>query len=257
MNNSALRTLDILELLARSPQGLTVSQISKELHIPKSSAFDILAALQEKEFIAWEDPRTKTYGLGLSAYRVGMAYISRMDLYSAAHATLQELSEAIGQTVYLAVPDRDSVVYLDKLECDSPIRFTMKVGTKNAMYRTGLGKAILAACGEQTVRQLLSEPLEPRTATTITSVEALLRELEDTRKRGYALDMGEDNDLLRCIAVPIRDACWEPVAAISISMLTSSFEKADVPALAARLTDAALTVSRKLGCRNPTLYETE
>lgn len=254
MNHSVLRALDILELLAQSAESLTVSQIAKTLAIPKSSAFDILASLSQKGFVRTDDPKAKTYTLGLSTYRMGMAYMSRMDLYTAAHRSLETLCQTLGHTVYLAVPEQDHVVYVDKLESDSPIRFTMQTGGKNAMYRTGLGKAILATYPENVVRQLLSAPLEKRTATTITSPDALLAELSATRQRGYALDLGEDNSLLRCIAVPVRNSDGSCIAAISVSMLAASYEKEDPQVLAQTLTATALEISHSLGYQETTLY---
>lgn len=254
MNHSVLRAMDILELLAQSREAPSLSQIAKALDIPKSSAFDILAALAQKGFVRVDDPKNKTYALGLSTYRMGMAYMGSMDLYTAAHGELAALRQALGYTVYLAVPENDHVVYVDKLETDSPIRFTMRTGTKNAMYCTGLGKAILATYPLEAVEQLLQFPLEKRTATTITTRQALLAELETTRQRGYALDLGEDNALLRCVSVPIRDAQGCCIAAISVSMLAASYEKEDPQALAASLTATALEISHRLGYQETVLY---
>ncbi len=254
MNHSALRALDILELLAASDEGLTVTQVASALAIPKSSAFDLLAALQSKNFVALEDPRSKTYTLGLACYRVGMAYISRMDLYSAAHSRLEDLAQQLGQTVYLAVAHQGSILYLDKVEGNAPIRMTMKIGHKNVMHRTGLGKAILADWTEAAVREAFPGPYERRTETTITSVDALVQELIATRTRGYALDIGEDNSFLRCVAVPIRSADGSVAAAISTTMLTPSFEELGESNLATLLTEAALDISRKLGFRGTQLY---
>lgn len=256
MNNSTLRTLDILELLAQSQEPLTVTQVAQALNIPKTSAFDILAALQHKNFVRMADPRAKTYALGLGTYQVGMAYISRMDLYTAAHQHLGTLCRQLGQTVYLAVPEGDQVVYVDKLESDSPIRFTMRTGGKNAMYRTGLGKAILATYPQAHVRTLLPENLPRCTSTTLTTVDEVLIQLEQIRSQGYALDLGEDNELLRCMAVPIRDARGDCIAAISTSMLVSDFEKFQLSQLADHLTHTALLISQHLGYQGNHLYET-
>ena len=249
MNNSALRTVDILQLLADSP-GLSVSQISKQLKIPKTSAFDILTALTQRGFVRADEQ--KTYTLGLSAYRVGMAYIGNTDLYSAAHSRLSLLCEQLGQTVYLAAEDRGLVVYLDKAEPDAPIRFTRNPGECNQLYRTGLGKAILAARPE--LVQALSYPLERKTPTTLCTRQELLADLAATKSRGYALDIGEDDQLLRCVAVPVRDHAGVAIGAISCSMLSSEFEKQDPAVIAQQLTAAALDISQNLGYTATTLY---
>lgn len=249
MNNSALRTLDILELLAESGP-LSVSEVSRLLQIPKTSAFDILSALTQRGFTGTDE--LHRYSLGLATYRVGMSYIGSTDVYAAGHLRLGRLSKELGQTVYLAVEDGGFVVYIDKAEQDSPIRFTRNVGDRNQLYRTGLGKAILAARPELAER--LPYPLERRTHTTLCTKEALLADLEATRSRGYALDMGEDNSLLRCVAVPLRDREGKVIGAVSCSMLESEFEKADRAAIAAALTCAALDISHSLGFTGNQLY---
>ena len=210
MNNSALRTMDILELLAQSGP-LSVSEISRMLNIPKTSAFDILSALTARGFTK-TDPLHR-YSLGLSTYRVGMAYIGSTDLYEAGHHRLRLLSRELQQTVYLAVEDNAAVVYIDKAEQDSPIRFTRKVGDRNQLYRTGLGKAIMAA--EPALAECLPYPLERKTAATLCTKEELLSDLELTRNRGYALDLGEDNSLLRCVAVPVRNRNGKAIGAVT------------------------------------------
>lgn len=249
MNNSAARTLDILELLAREGP-MTVSQVGKALSIPKTSTFDILSVLVSRGFACIDEQ--KAYSLGLCAYRVGMAYIGKADLYTAGHSRLGRLCRELDQTVYLAVEDCGYVVYIDKAEQDSPIRFTRNVGDRNELYRTGLGKAIMAARPELT--DALPYPLERKTDTTLCSKQELLADLDATRSRGYALDRGEDNQLLRCVAVPIRDRESKAIGAISCSMLVPEFEKADEAHLAAALTEAALDISHSLGYTGSRLY---
>lgn len=248
MNNSVLRAMDVLELLSQGP--MTVTEVSRQLEIPKTSAFDILSALCSRRFAQCDDQ--KRYSLGLSAYRVGMAYISGTDLYSAGHVRLEQLCRKLQQTVYLAVEDRGQVVYIDKAEQDSPIRFTRRVGDRNSLSRTGLGKAIMAARPE--LLNTLTFPLPRITATTVCTKDELLKELELTRQRGYALDLGEDNHLLRCIGVPVLDADGTAIGALSCSMLVSEFETTDITMIAAELTATALDISYALGYTGTTLF---
>lgn len=248
MNNSVLRAMDVLELLAQGP--MTVTEVSRQLEIPKTSAFDILSALCSRCFAQCDEQ--KRYSLGISAYRVGMAYIGSTDLYSAGHAKLGQLCRKLQQTVYLAVEDRGQVVYIDKAEQDSPIRFTRRVGDRNELYRTGLGKAIMAV--RPALVDTLRFPLPRITATTVCTKEDLMHELALTRQRGYALDLGEDNHLLRCIAVPILDADGASIGALSCSMLVSEFETTDIQLIAAELTATALDISYALGYAGSTLF---
>ena len=255
MNHSALRTLEILEYLAASGEARSISEISRDLGYPKTSVFDIVGALLEKGFVKLDDPKLKTYTVGLSAYRVGMSYINRADLYSIAHEVLIDLKNRTGETVYLAVEDHGSAVYLDKVESSQPLQSACSRGSKKPMYLTGLGKAMLAGYDDAKIKTLMREPFERRTDTTLRDMDALMEDIAQTRKRGYAVDNGEDVEILRCVAAPIRNAQNETIAAISISMLYLRFTPEVEERVSRELVDAALQISRQLGYTKSQLYK--
>ena len=114
--------LDILGLIASSETPLTASEIGKELSIPKSSVFDIVNILSERGYITTVSPYGKAYRIGISAYRTGMAFVRRDGLFNSAHPILRNLSDATGETCYLAVEADGKIVYLDKAESSAPIR---------------------------------------------------------------------------------------------------------------------------------------
>lgn len=255
MNHSAKRTLEILEYLAVATEPRSVSEISRDLGYPKTSVFDIVGALLEKGFVRVNDPKLKNYTVGLSAYRVGMSYINRADLYSIAHGVLTDLKNQTGETVYLAVEDHGSVVYLDKVESSQPLRSTCSMGSKKPMYLTGLGKAMLAGYDDERIRTLMREPFERRTDTTLRDLDELMLDIAKTRKRGYAVDNGEDVEIIRCVAAPIRNAQNETIAAISISMLYLHYTPEVEERVSRALVDAALQISRQLGYTKSQLYK--
>ena len=252
MNNSAIRVLDIMELIASSGP-LSVSEVSRKLGIPKTSAFDIIKILAERGFIA-TGGESGRYCVGLSAYRVGMAYLSRVDLYSIAHPLLTSLCAELGQTCYLAIEDNGFIVYIDKAESQSPLRVLANLGTRNLMYLTGLGKAMLAGYDEERGRRIVSSGFELRTKNTIMSVEELLRELGTVRKNGCAFDMGEDNEHIRCVAAPVRGRSGEIAAAVSIAMPDAVFTDDMKSRAVKRITETALGISAGLGYTGRKLY---
>jgi DNA-binding IclR family transcriptional regulator len=233
---------------------LTISDISRRLDYPKTSVFDIVNILCERGFIKHENERAKTYVIGPKAYMVGMAYINRTDLYSISHPILTDLRNTLGETCYLAVEENGYVIYLDKVESSSPIRSTCNIGSKNFMYLTGLGKAILAGMPEEHVREIAARGMEAHTPTTITDVGTLLAELSEIRKRGCSYDMGEDNSYVRCAAAPVRNASGQICAAISVSMLDAAFTPEMKESATRKIISAALEISRSLGYRQPYLY---
>lgn len=254
VNNSAIRVLDILGLIASSETPLTASEIGKELSIPKSSVFDIVNILCERGFIAPVSPYGKAYRIGISAYRVGMAFVRRDGLFNSARPILRNLSDVTGETCYLAVETDGKIVYLDKAESTAQIRSSLSVGSLNGMHCTGLGKALLAAYPEERVRAIVGEHPERHTENTICNLPSIMAELEVIRERGYAIDNGEDNIMLRCLAAPIRDADGDAVAAISVTMLESAFREEHVTAVIQKLTEAALAISHINGYIGNRLY---
>ena len=257
MNNSAKRVLEILTFVSEHSEPLTVTDICRALGYPKTSVFDIVSILCEQGFLRRENERAKTYRIGVKAYQVGMAYINTTDLYSIAHPVLTGIRDRLGETCYLAVEEDGYIFYLDKVESSSPIRSTCNIGSKNAMYLTGLGKAILAGMPMGRITEIASRGMEAHTPTTITTLEDLLRECTAIRQRGCAYDMGEDNPHVRCAAAPIRDAAGKCFAAVSVSMLAVSFTDEMKEKATQEIIAAAEQISRALGYRGRSIYENE
>ncbi len=132
---------------------------------------------------------------------------------------LQRLRDDTGETVHLAVLENMDVVYLDKQQSFRAVGImSSQVGVRLPAYCTGLGKVLLAFSDRaRVVGHLMSTPLPRLTDTTITEVDALLRELDQIRKRGYGFDHGEREAEIRCVAAPIMGRQGELRAAISVA----------------------------------------
>ena len=256
MNKSTLRTISILEYLAELKRPAEISQISRELDIPKSSVFDIIQALLEKGFVEVDNDVQKTFKLGLRAFQIGSAYINNVSVYKIAHPILEKLKDEINETVYLAVEDKGRIVYLDKVESDSPIRSTCDIGSTNLMHLTGLGKAMLAGYPEERVREITGGgSLEVRTPQTIKDYDSLLVHLKKIREKGYSIDDREDTELVCCVAAPIYDKSDNVIAAISVSMLSTKFTMEREKYISKRVVEKALEISRKMGYMRDKLYD--
>jgi DNA-binding IclR family transcriptional regulator len=124
----------------------------------------------------------------------------------------------VGETVHLAVLDRTEVLYIERVEALRSLTMGSKLGGRNPVYCTALGKAILAYSPDIEVEQILAAcRMEARTRNTFTSALALKRELERIRDRGYAIDDEEIEDGIRCVSAPILNSVNRAVAAISVS----------------------------------------
>ena len=164
LNRTALRTVDILKLVSKKPDGITLDQICEQLSIPKTSAYDILTTLVHTGMVHVAREQKQRYTIGLTAYRVGINYTNNMDFIGTIDPVLKAFSKEVGKTVFFGVRSDDSIVYICKFEPENPIITTATVGTKNPIYCTSLGKAILAY-SEEEERLALTERIHFRAFT--------------------------------------------------------------------------------------------
>ena len=254
-NKTVTRTIDILIHMANAKKSLTLTEISTELRIPKSSTLDIIQALLEKEVIEIDNPLSKTYRLGIVMFTLGAASVSRTDLQAAAAGLIAELSEKTKKTVFLAVPKHEKVVYVSKIEGSGALQSSCAIGDTNPMYLTGIGKAMLAGMTDAEVMNLYGDgPYAKRTAQTLASFAELTADLNKTRERGYSIDDREGVEFLYCFGAPIYDYTNKIIAAISIVSIVDEIradEKNKYPQL---ISQTAMEISRKLGFTGTKFY---
>jgi DNA-binding IclR family transcriptional regulator len=208
----------VLELLAAAaPAGLSVSQIAERAQLNRVTAHRILAAYKAHGFVR-QDGSGEPYRLGFKLVELAQSVLSESDLVRLAQPVLDELVEQAGETCHLAVLDGAEAVYVAKVESSHAVRLVSRVGLRLPLYCTGLGKALLAWMDEPRAARLIDQQsFERRTNHTIVSRPALLAALQETRERGYALDLGENEVGVRCVAAAVRDREGRPVAAVSVS----------------------------------------
>ncbi len=130
LNRTALRTVDILKLVSKKPDGITLDQICEQLSIPKTSAYDILTTLVHTGMVHVAREQKQRYTIGLTAYRVGINYTNNMDFIGTIDPVLKAFSKEVGKTVFFGVRADDEIVYICKYEPENPIITTATVGTK-------------------------------------------------------------------------------------------------------------------------------
>lgn len=239
------KTFRILDALQASPTPLTLTAISGQTGINKSTALRFLAHMESERYVA-RDARGG-YTPGDKLQRPGARPPFEVNLRDAAQAPLRELWRTTQETVNLGVLDGQEVVYLDCLESPHSFRLVANAGTRAVAYRTGLGKAILAflPAGRRKaiVDSLVFQAFTPK---TITSAERFRSELEKVRERGYAIDDEESVVGVRCLAAPILNAEQEAIAAVSISGPTARMTNERLPEFAATIRAAAGQISARL-----------
>jgi IclR family KDG regulon transcriptional repressor len=240
-----MKVLDTF-LDARTP--LKLEEICALTGLPKSTAFRIIVNLLQGQYLVETD---EGYWLGLKMLRFGALVEERLDLKQQALLFLTELRDQVNETVHLAVLDNDlRVIYLEKLSTQHAVGLMMsRIGITAPMHCTALGRVMAAFRPEDEICEWIQmNGLKAYTDATITDKAVFLRELREIRSRGYAVDKGEYEASVRCLAAPIRDRTGKVIAAISISgpdtrmplhLLDSS--------MATQLVEAASWISQALG----------
>jgi len=242
---SAVRALEIFELLAKNKNGLSVVDISKSLDIPQSSVSNLIKTLHDTGYITRDE--TKKYVLGVRLIQLGAVAMESLDIGVVAKPILQKLEEIVQETVFLAIRAQNEVVYILKIDSDRSVHTTAQPGYHRPLYHTGLGKAFLSSMTKQEQNEILSNiELIPITSHTITNKESLIKQLEQFKSQGYAIDDEEGEYGLYCIAttVPILDKNIE--VAISISGLKTRV-LSNKKFIIKELLDSANDISIRLG----------
>lgn len=246
LNRTTQRTVEILKLVSKSPQGITLDELCDSLKLPKTSAYDIVTTLAEMGMVNVRRGQKQSYTIGLAAYRIGINYTNNMDFISTIEPVLKSFAREVGKTVFFGVRSDHEVVYICKFEPENPIITTATVGSKNPMYCTSLGKAILAYTDDETRDQIISRiKFRQKTSRTILDREGLLEELTKVRDQGYALDAREVEEHMECVGSAVFGQDGSVIGAISLSSLYQPTE--DYEALGRLVHKKAAEVSRLLG----------
>ena len=248
VNRTALRTIEILECISKSQDGVSLLELAQTLNIPKSSVFDILKTLLYKNMIVETQIGSKIkYTTGIHSFVIGSYGLEDINLVKITKEYLINLSKEYHSTVFLAVLDEGMVTYLYKHESlNSPIT-TANLGTRKSIHCTALGKVLLAfEKNEEIVNQAIQiTDFQSHTKYTITSIKKYLAELEKVKNQGYAIDYREDTLNQICVAAPIFNHNKRIVAAMSL--VHGYSERLDMDKLGERVKEVALEISQQLG----------
>ena len=215
------RTSLILDILGRSPQGLSIGELSEKTGLPKGTTHRLLTSLAYFDHVR-QDSKTKNYHLGFKLVELGNLLLSHLDYRTEAHPYLVELAERTKETVHMVILDRSEVLYVDKVDAGQHaggLRMASMLGSRIPTHCSAVGKVMLAFLPEEKVAEIVSDKgLPRRTENTITDLEELKTHLQHIREQGYALDDEENEKGIKCIGAPIWDQGGQIIAAISISV---------------------------------------
>ncbi|MCS6817435.1 MAG: IclR family transcriptional regulator [Blastocatellia bacterium] len=241
------RALTLLEVLAESKRGYTLSELARLLRLPRSSTHCLLLTLERRGYLH-RNEQTGRYMFGLKLLGLANKALSRIELRERAAPYLQALMQQTGLTVHLAILDRGEAVLVEKVEPPGLLRLATWIGKRMDIHCTGVGKALLAYLPEEEIERLIRERGLPRhNENTIASPKRLREELARIRAQGYSLDDEEDEVGLRCLGAPIFDHTGRVVASISVAGTIAQITRENMVALAEAVKRTAATISQQLG----------
>lgn len=212
------RVISVLEHLAVEREGATLTELAAFVGAPKTSLVGLLNAMVRERCLRREESGRYLLGERIHAFVAQAA--GGQELSALAHPILEALVEATGETALLGAvaEDADLVVYLDRVESDNPVRYTVKVGDRREMHCTATGKVLLAFGDPARARRLVARRgLERFTPTTITSPAELRAELERIRREAIARTDGERVAGASGVAAPVFGAGGRVVAALLVA----------------------------------------
>lgn len=247
LNQSLDRGLSILEAFTHATPELGIRELSRVLSLNKSIVHRLARTLVSRGFLE-QNPETLRYRLGCRAFEVGHQYLSSTGIQDAAQPLLRGIAMEHHLNAYLGVLSHGYGVYLLALQGDAPVVVRARPGSRAHLHSTAMGKVLLAAQSETFVRQFLeAAPLPALTPATLTRPSDLLAELDQVRRRGYAICNEENIAGVIAVGAAVRDRTGQVVAAISAAAPRYLLSNNLIPSVVTTVTTAAEQISKRLG----------
>ncbi len=243
---AATATLRALRFLSAQPVPVPASRIAAEIGLPRSSTYHLLAAMAEEDFVV-HYPDDRTWGVGVGAWEVGLAFAQQEPLARLARVPLARLVDRLGQSAHLAVLHGSDVLYVLEERAPGRPSLVTDVGVRLPAHLTASGRALLATLPRPQVRALYPDPaafvtrtdVGPRTPTQLRDL------LSQTRRRGHATEDGEVTPGFRSVAVALAAPSVRAAVAVTWES-TAGVAETDV---VAAVRSTAATLDRRLHAR--------
>lgn len=250
-SQTLIRGLDVLQAVAAGATNL--ASLAEALNLNRSTTHRLAATLVGRRYLSFA-PRVG-YALGPKLLELGFQARAQMSLARVAREHIEMLAAGTGDTVHLGVLDGPRAFYLDKIPGSRRVEISSRVGERQPLRSTGLGKALILDETETRWRELYEYENREGKPYDV-SLTVWLRRMGEYAKSGYTLDLEENEDRIRCVAAPVRDATNQIVGAISVSSAAQYMSDARMQALAEEVRNCARMISLDMGWRDdsqPTL----
>lgn len=221
---TTLRLLLVIEQIARAGVPVTPTDVNAHMGLPKPTIHRLFATLEDEGFVQ-RDIDGRSYSPGPRLRSMAGGILSSLRIRTARQAILKRLSRRIGETCNIALPGRDAMTYLERVETEWPLRIQLPIGTRVPFYCTASGKMYLSSLARNHLNKYIATTdLEKRTGNTITDPDILMEEIQTIRRKGYALDREEFMQDMIALAVPVLDANGRLIVTLSFHAPLQRFD---------------------------------
>lgn len=243
-SQTLVRGLDVLNAVSRGATNLAF--LAQTLGLNRSTAHRLAATLVEQRYLSFTS--RVGYALGPKLLELGYMAQDQMSFPRIARNHIEALAAKTGDTVHLAVLDDTRALYLDKIPGQRRVEIRSRIGDRHPLRSTGLGKALILDLDEERWRELYEAENGDGKPYTV-PLNKWLKRMREYSKADYALDLEENEDRIRCVAAPVRDATEAIVGAISVSSAAQYMDDGRMKDLAVDVRAAARAISRDMGWR--------
>ena len=248
LTRSAERTLQILNAFSLDKQALGLTELSEALSLPKATILRLASTLCTYGFLR-QDEDSRKYSLGLRLFALGGIVSSSFTLKNIASPHVRRLGERLEKTVFLAILERDELLYVDKREApNSPVIFTSNIGTRRPPHFGMLGLVLMAYLPASEVERILGKsPLAAFTRKSITTDHDFGEQLRQVREQGFSVDYETAFEGIGGVAAPVMDAAGRVVAALGVGFMVSAVNAGELRKIRKDVVKTASAISCEQG----------
>ncbi|MDV6251854.1 DNA-binding transcriptional regulator KdgR [Vibrio sp. EA2] len=247
--SSVLKVFHILQALGEQ-KSIGVSDLSQRLMMSKATTYRFLQTMKSLGYVSQEGEDDK-YSLTLKLFELGSKSLEYVDLIELADREMRHISQQTNEALHLGALDDNAIIYIHKIDSGYNLRMQSRIGRRNPLYSTAIGKVLLSECDESFIRDVLSDvEFVKHTEKTLENTEQVLEELAKVRAQHFAEDNEEQEPGLRCIAAPVYNRFGQIIAGLSISFPVIRFEEERMEEYVGLLHQAGKNISEQLGFHN-------
>lgn len=245
---SVWRALDLLEVFPKYGPDLGLTKIASLLKLNKATAYRLLATLEERGYVE-RAPESRKYRLGVRAFELGLYFQSQLEVRRLALPSMQDMVAQTGEAAFLCIREGDEAVCIERVEAEHQVNiFSLRVGGRQPLHCGAAPRALLSGMDDDQIAAFSARTgLPASTPDTITTLENLLKDVIQTRKRGFVVSMNDVVAGIAAVGAPVYDHSGSVVASISLSGLSIRYDSQRINELAGIVISMAKRISRQLG----------